>query len=351
MLPAVSEQGPWYILYDNEDKRRRWSADKLRHKVRERDVAGDELVRLEHEPDEALHPLFTEVLFQQVHKVGPQQAELVAHANHARGFLFHTAIFFAISTALGWPFWVVFWAMGLFGHFSKAFRSLAALKHDPQGKSALFGLPLHELAAPSPAQSTPTASPSSADPDPEPEPEPEELDPLASEAMREWKRIESVLERADPPTRAAVQQARASLDSLLARRKELAEHLDGEDDASLATERADLEADLAVDGLDALTREALSTSLEALDGRRTAAAEARAAADRARARARAFVHQLKALRLYLVSRGDAAVDSDEDLGKMVEGIQAQTRAAAELEEALVEARSAAAPARRTKAGA
>ncbi len=334
----MSNQGPWYILYDSEDKRRRWSRDKLRRKIKERDVAGDELVRLEEEPEEALRPLFTEALFQQVHKVGPEQAELIAHANHARGFMVHAVCFAAVLTFLGWPWWAVFWGLGLFGHFTQTVPHFSALKRDAQGKNALFGLPVESLPAPAAAAPVTTAADSTQTPE-QPAPAPHD-DPIEAEALREWKRLESVLQRADERTRATIEHAKASLDGLLARRRELAEHLDGEDDSDLERERGELEEDLAVEGLDARTREALQGSLEALDSRRAAAQTARGAAGRARARARAFVHQLKSLRLYLVSHDAADAGSDDDLGKMVDGLQEQTKAVAELEEAMIEAKAA-----------
>ena len=340
----MKDDGPRYILYDDEDKPRRWTRDKLRRKIKARDVAGDELVRLEDEPEAALRPLYTDALFQQVHNVGPEQAELVAHANHARGLLVHAAVFVAVLTFLGWPFWSVFWGLGLFFHAARSLGHFSALKRDAQGKAALLGLPLQKLAAPEaldagrvePAAETAASEAA----------EPAEEDPVASEALREWKRVDSVLERVDDRTRQAIEQARASLERLLARRRELAEHLDGEDDDDLDRERADLETDLAVDGLDARTREALETSMHALESRREGAAAARGAADRARARARSLVHQLKSLRLHLVSHDAADARSHADLGRMVDGLREQTRAMAELEEALVEARATSDPARR-----
>jgi len=368
----MSDPGPWYILYDSDDKKRRWTADKLRRKIRGRDVAGDELVRLEDEPEEALRPLFNEQMFQEVHHVSAAQAPLIAHANRTRGFLGHAAAFLGVAVFLGWPLWIVFWAIGLFGHFSGTAGSITALMRDDQGRAALLGQPLSQAATTGSASTmatpvaTPTATPAPAATVPPPGPPISAATPtpaatpaatgtptdaLTAEARREWKRLETVLDRADERTRSTIEEAKRSLDGLLDRRRELAEHLEGEDAEALSREAEELATDLAVEGLDARTREALQVSLDALEDRGAAAAEARGAADRARARARAFVHQLKSLRLYLVSHAETDAGSDADLGRMVEGIQEQVVSAAELEEALVEARSPSAAARRSKAGA
>lgn len=317
----MSKKGPRYVVYDSDDVKHTWNERKLRGKIRSRDLAGDELVRREEEPEGALRPLFQDPIFQDVHNVGPEQAQLVTHANRARGFAGHAITFLAVGAFLGFPWWMVFWGLGLATHGMKTMGAMDALRADPQGKAALLGQDLSATVGGEPVEEPPTPA----------------ADALSNEALREWKRLEAVLDRAGDETRATIEAAKGRLDTLLDRHRDLSQHLDGEVDTNLDQERAELEVDLSVDGLDARTREVLEGSLAAIDKRRAATAEARAAAGRARARARAVLHQLKSLRLYLVTHDDPS--ADEDLGKLVADLQEQTEATAELEEALAQART------------
>jgi hypothetical protein len=352
----MSEAGPWYIVYDEDDDRQRVGPDGLRRRIRERDYHGNELIRLEDEPEEALRPLHSDALFQQVHRVGPEEAALMAHASKVRGFLAHLAIFVGVGFLVSWAWWLVFWGIAVAGHFTRTASSLGTLRGDPAGRGvkALLGFDLSSAAAAAdatPATVAPPAPPVEAAPVPvaAPEPAAADDDPMAAEARREWMRLEPLLAGADERARGAASSARSSLDELLARRRALAGHLAGESDEELTREQAELEAELASGSLDARTRELLETSLEALQSRRKAAGEARTAGERARARSRALLHQLKSLRLFLASREHGGAGDEADLGRLVDGLQEQASSTAEVEEALAEARRAPAAAEAARA--
>lgn len=319
---------PRWVVY-SDDSHQQLTERKLIRRISERDYSGHELIRGIDEGEEALRPLHSHPLFQRVHGVSPEDAVNVAHAVRARGFVFHLLAFLGVGVLTGigsgsFPFWLIFWGIGLFAHFSRTAPSWAAL--------AAAGNPVQRALGFGVAQAAPAAVPAP--------------DPLQVELDAEWAAIEpklaGVSERHAAGLRHAVEGARVSV----ARRAELLAHLASEDGESLDAEAGVLEEDLAVEGLDARTREVLQRSRDALDARRAAATQARAAADRLGAQVRALLHQLKSVKLSLAWRDEPDAP---DLGRLVAEVEQQAESMGEIDEALADARQRA-TARRKQAG-
>ncbi len=312
-------ESPRWVVY-SDDSHKELTERKLIRRISERDYSGHELIRHIDQAEDALRPLHSHPLFQRVHGVSAEDAVNVAHAMRARGFLFHLMAFLGVGLLTGagsgsFPFWMIFWAIGLFAHFSRTAPSWAALN--------TAGNPLQRVLGFGHAQQESLPAPKA------------ETDPLRAELDAEWAaiepRLDSVGQRQTDGLRKAVEAAR----ECAGRRAELLDHLESEDAASLAAEAQTLDADLAVEGLDARTREVLQRSRDALEARRAAASEARSAADRLGAQVRALLHQLKSVKLSLARRGEADAP---DLAQLVGEIEQQVRSIDELEEALSEAR-------------
>ncbi len=311
-------ESPRWVVY-SDDSHKELTERKLIRRISERDYSGHELIRGIDEGEDALRPLHSHPLFQRVHGVSADDAVNVAHAMRARGFLFHLMAFLGVGLLTGagsgsFPVWMIFWAIGLFAHFSRTAPSWAALNRAGNPLQRVLGFGHTQESLPAPATVD---------------------DPLRAELDAEWAAIESRLDGVGQRQTDGLRQAVEAARDCTGRRAELLSHLQSEDADSLAAEAQTLDADLAVDGLDARTREVLQRSRDALEARRSAVSEARSAADRQGAQVRALLHQLKSVKLSLARRGEADAP---DLAQLVGEIEQQARSMDELEEALSEAR-------------
>lgn len=306
-------------MLDDEQSVRELTDRKLRKLIREHDLGGHELVRGVGEGEDALRPLHTLELYQQVHGVGPAEAEVVAHAQRVRGFAYHVAAFLGVMVLVGPAFWFVFWGIGLFAHFNRAAPSLAWLRGTGRPLGAVLGFPVRTDALPAPAEARVAKA--------------EPLgDPLEAALRAEWAGVQELLQ--DGPAASSLREAWSGVEAAAAHRATLLATLAGESEAALVADMARLETEAAA--ADPVTREALEASRRALGGRLEALRSARTAEVRLRARVEAMLHQLKAVRLGLAARwGPASKDLEAQAG----ALRSEARAAAELEEALAEART------------
>ncbi len=252
-----------------------------------------------------------------MHGVGPEEAEVVAHAQRVRGFGYHAAAFLGVMAITGPQFWFAFWGIGLFAHFSRTAPSMAWLRKTGRPLGALLGFHVKSGALPAPVTA------------PEPEassPEPVAADPLESSVREEWARVRELLPDGDAAR--ALEEAWAGVEGAVRRRAALLATLEGESEDELEADIARLEAEAA--GADAVTREVLEGSRRAVGARLEALRTARTAEVRLRARVEAMLHQLKAVRLGLVAR---PAPTSLDLAAQVGALRDEARAAAELEEA------------------
>ncbi|MFT5686779.1 MAG: hypothetical protein ACI8RZ_007736 [Myxococcota bacterium] len=104
----------WTVQID--DKPKRLSEKKLRKKLRSRDLTGMELCRAPGSGEwVVLHS--TEIFAEEVPHVG--DAAMVAQRRELTGFGWHLAIFLGVMAFLGFPFWGIFWGIGVAGHAFK----------------------------------------------------------------------------------------------------------------------------------------------------------------------------------------------------------------------------------------
>ncbi len=329
----MAKAPPQWVLVDDEQVVRELTDRKLRRMIREHDLDGHELVRAVGEGEDAFRPLHTLTVYQQVHGVGPEEAEVVAHAHRVRGFVYHVAAFFGVLALLGPQFWFAFWGIGVAAHFSRVAPSLARLRATGKPLGAAMGFHVTGAAVPAPAVVAPAGQPASiASPEPSPSAPSPDHDPLERQLVQEWARVQELVEGTD--SAAPLQEAWTGVEGAVSRRRRLLATLDGESEEALAADVARLEAEAL--GLDAVTAEALGSSRRAVEARLDALRAARTAELRLRARVEAMLHQLKAVRLSLVARPDP---TGADLEAQVGALRSEARAAAELEEALASARS------------
>ncbi len=358
--PMANASEPRFII-EHDDETISYKERRLIRAIRSGDLTGEELFRRDDEASSALRPLHESRLFQHVHGVDAKGAERMVDINKVRGFSRHLTAFLAVVMGLtvmgvntSWAaFWLIFLAIN-FGKIAPSFTRLYKERTDTGIQAVLgvmYGLGERStptLEEPRPEQKqesrTQTASgqptfrpapPISRRAAPEP-PEP----PLHLDLRAELGRFEPLLPTMDPAAQEAIESTRAALQDLFARRRELGMHLDGEDAEGLLREAAELETELADPSLDAQTREAFSQTLDAVQQRQGAIADARRADALLRARARAALHQLKSLRLSLVSTSQQSDDTLQvgPLDKVVAALRSDMAGASELEEALAEAR-------------
>jgi hypothetical protein len=322
----VAKETPAWVVVDDDQKVRKLGERKLRRMIREHDLDGHELVRGVSEPESALRPLHTLPAYHQVHGVGPDEAEAVAHAQRVRGFAYHLAAFLGVMALVGPAFWFAFWGIGLFAHFSRVARSVEYLRERGNPLAAVFGFAGKRAAVSAPS-STPAPSRAKS-----PSAEPAAADPLGVSVRREWEKAQARIEDGDAA--ATLREAWGGVEQAVVRRQTLLATLDGESEDELTAELARLDAEMAA--VDAVTAEVLERSRRAVEARLAALQSARTAEVRLRARIDAMLHQLKAVNLTLAARTDPA---PADLEAQVGALRDEARAAAELEEALAEARA------------
>ena len=361
---AHSPSEPRFVVL-HDDETISYKEGRLIRAIRNGDLTGDELFRRDHEPDAAMRPLHESRLFQHVHGVDAVGAARVVDVNKVRNFSRHLTVFLGVGLVLtvmgiGIPF-AFFWALWIAFKFSKVAPSFARLYAErgdtglPAALGVLYGLgeratpgvpapvedreeqpePLKDVMKARRAGSTPIQPRRSVRLEPA---EP----PLHLDLRAELERFGPLLSTMDPASVEALEATRTALDDLFARRRELGLHLEGEDADGLLREAAELETELADPSLDSRTREALEQTLDAVQQRQEAIADARQVDGLLRARARSVLHQLKSLRLSLVSSSGTADDALEagPLGDVVEALRHDMAGTAELEEALAEARHA-----------
>ncbi len=351
-MSAASE--PRFIVYDDE-RPVNYKEGRLVRAIRAGELEGDELFRREDESETALRPLHESVLFQQVHGVDADGAARIVDVNKVQNFSRHLTSFAAVVLALTVigvnTSWAVFWAIGLAVHFGKIAGSFSRLhtERNDHGIQAILGVlyGLGERALPAPADREASREPDPMDeivPDRPPRaakvadeiPE----SPLHAELREEMERLAPLRDALDAAGREALDETGRVLEDLFERRRRIAVHLHGEDEDSLTREAAELETELADPSLDHQTREALEQTMEAVQQRQESLADTRRADQRLRARARSALHQLKSLRLSLVTSVGDGPDHEmaAPLGRVVGGLREEMAGSEELEEALAEAR-------------
>lgn len=319
---STPKPGPEWLI-QTSDGETRWTSKKLRKRILEREVSGEELVRRLDEPDDGLRPLHTLPLYQQLLGLSPEAAALETAARRTRGLLAHGAAFVAVGALTGFPWWLIFWGLGLFSHLTRTLPSVRRLQDSGRAWRALVGD--HSAASVSaPAESEPSAEPAG-----------ESVLPDAAAA--DWDALRPLLASLPEPTQAALTGAHEQLVALHGRAAELDALLAEESPESLDAQAAELEVDLA-SAPDDRTRELVEQSARALEARREAVEELRAAQLRVRAQSRAIGHQLRSARLALAGRGLDAEPAK--LQEVLDGLAEQSRSTDELEETLAAARRA-----------
>jgi hypothetical protein len=246
-------------------------------------------------------------------------------------------VFIVIGMWLSLPSFVMgLWFLGLLSHFGASLPAMRRVFGD--GLASGVGRLAGNETLLQPAYGPPAAT-ETQDVEPEPTPATPSVDPLSEQLSAEWVRLEALRESLDEAGGAQLDEARAALDEVLARRSVVKAHLEGEDEESLAQEAAELETEVA-GAPDARTREVLEQALGALQARRAAVGELRRADVRLGARARATLHQLKSIRMSLVSSDSGPGRSGRTaLSALTEALRQEARSSAELDEALAGARN------------
>lgn len=295
----------WFLQKDGETKK--ISDKKLRKKLRSGDLSGIELVR--RDGDGSWSPLHDLPVFsEEVPHTG--DARVVAWQRQASGFGWHLAIFLGVMWFLSFPWWGVFWGLGLLGHLWQSRTALLGLAQGAQAQ-----LP---AAAPQP-QALPASQPAASD------------DPFVT-------KLEGLLGalEADGESLSAI---RADAERLHARRLALQQALDGMDISTLhdelaqrraAVERAEREEDI----------ETFSREVVALEEHLDSALEATAAHERLAAKERELLHQLEGIRL---SRLRAGLEDEApvDAAAQIRELRGRLTAEAEVDAKLAAARRAA----------
>ncbi len=355
---------PWFIVYDDETPIK-YKEGRLVRAIKAGELDGDELFRREDEAETALRPLHHSLLFQQVHGVDSLGAARIVDVNKVGSFSQHFTWFLAVNLGLNLigvnTSWAVFWAIGLAFHFGKIAPSFNRLlkERGDSGFPAILGVlyGMGERSTPgleaSPDKSvggvevgsgarTPREETFAWAPRRDEAPEP----PLHGELRVELERLEPLRDALDDAGRRALDDTRRALGELFERRRRIAAHLHDEDEEQLLREAAEIEDEWVSPGLDAQTREVLEQTVLAVQQRQESLAGARRVDTRLRARASSALHQLKSLRLSLVSStGDVDHEIAAPLGAVVDALRAEMAGAEELEETLVEARRPARPRR------
>lgn len=340
-----------FIVYDDGTPATYMEA-RLTRAIINGELDGDELFRRSDEPETALRPLHRSLLFQRLHGVDAQGAERVVHTNKVRAFSRHLTAFMAVVLGLNIlgvnTWWAVFWFIALAVHGARVAGPFAALYRERQddGPAAVLGV-LYGLGERSQPEGQKPAQPAATEiaaAEARPVPTTVARGPneptLHDELREELSRLAPLRDELDDAGREALDSTAQALDELFAQRRQIAEQLAGEDVNALEHEVADLKEELDYDTLDARTREAIAQTLEAARQRLDSMHDARRVDRLLRVRARAVLHKLKALRLSVVSSARPSEASDAArLGEVVDALRHDVSGAAELEEALAEART------------
>ena len=110
----------WHIEYENNVKI--WSEKKVRRKLRAKELTGLELVRKE--GSDQWMPLHQTELFALTVPIS-DSPELTARRRRRTGLIIHMVVFSGVSIAMGFPFWIAFWAIGLAVHAIKVQAELS----------------------------------------------------------------------------------------------------------------------------------------------------------------------------------------------------------------------------------
>lgn len=290
----------WIVQKDGATKT--YSDKKLRKKLRSGDLSGVELARRDGASGwTPLHelPIFSE----EVAFTG--DARSAAWTRQASGFGWHLAVFLGVMWFLGFPWWGIFWGIGVAGHL---WGSRTALLGLAQGAQAQAQLP----------QPTASAAPVAED----------DFSAALEKAL-------GALEQDGE----SVSAIRADAEALHARRLAFEAAISDIDIGALEAELAQRRA--AVDAAErAADIESFSREVVALEGRLESAHEAVAARDRLAAQERELLHQLEGIRLARLRASldeEAPVDAAAQIGEIRERIAAE----AEVDARLAAARRAA----------
>ena len=267
--------------------------------------------------------------------LSPQEAAGLAQIERVRGLAWHMGTFAAMMTWMGAPGWGLFWLLGLVSHFGTTVPAMQKVFGDgfAKGIARLSGSEPLLLDAPLPsAEVDPVQTPAEA------EPEPAADDPLGRQLAEEWERLDALRDSLDAGVIEQLAAAQTALQEVIARRDLVRAHLLGEDEDSLRAEAAELETEMAGTA-DTRTQEVLGQALSALQARTAAVVELRGAELRLGARARATLHQLKSIRMSLVSSDAGDPSGRTALSALTDELRQEARSAAELEEALAGARA------------
>jgi hypothetical protein len=301
-----------YQVQTGHDELKEMSEEKLRKKLRKDDLSGLELARVEGETEwRPLHdlPLFLEEV------PGQGDPRDIARRRVARGFAWHLLVFVAIVGAFvafgnGFPFWALFWGIGLFFHGAKSVPSIVGLAQE--GK--LFGDPPDAQAALPASRAQARAR--------------DDLD-------EEVARIKELLEErgGDDAAELAsdVDVLAAQVRELIAHEVDLDQLTSDAERAALAEELAAAEQQLAHAG--AADRELYAAQVQALRARRATMDDAVSAQARLLARKSVAINQLKQLRLDLTQAKASGARLD-DLSDRVADLRIQVEADREAEQVL-----------------
>lgn len=315
----------WHVQDGNDVKR--MSEARLRKRLRKGDLTGFELAR----PDgsDTWHKLHDLSIFREEVPVaeGADGAQ-VAAGRAVQGFFWHLAVFLGvilfITANAGFPFWAVFWAIGLAAHGAKVVPALQVWGEQMSGAAA-------PQVAQTPAQPAPNAAAESSEPDLQ-----EGFLVDLSAALTALAGAASPLQGPPPD----VDGIRAAAETLHRRRQALEALADpdllsrlGEERGAAATRR-----DRAPDDR---TAEAYEEELRALDGRIDSIRAAVAQADRLAAKERALLHQVEGMRIAALQAAVSDEPRGPEIAAQADRLREEVRASGEVEEALARARRAA----------
>ncbi len=297
--------------------------EKLRKKLRENDLSGTELARLE--GTEAWAPLHDYPVFaEEVPHTG--DPAIAASKRQVLGLAAHLGIFVVVGCIVSWPFWMLFWGLFLGGHFLRSIEAATTLirrSREPLPSPVSFSGEVSSITGPQTAE------------------EALRHDPFVDELDEAIVELETALDRSaaemhEPPD---LQRIRRSAEDAHAKRVALLDLVDTKLQRKLESDLKQVRAD-ADDAPDDRTAETYEAEARAIAERLAAMKGAFAAAERLRSRERALLHQLQGARLDLLRAGIAEEPVAPALTPKLDRLRGELESEAEVEVELARARRA-----------
>ena len=323
-LPVTSRRATYYVQTDDAVKQ--LSEGRLRRRLRKNEYSGVELVRREGETD--WQPLYESQIFKEE---VPYQGDPYdwARRRKIQGFLSHGCVFVTVGGAMWFasgqfPFWLMFWGMGLGFHFIGTLPYLFGGRRPRRvGRGATSGArrPLGQNARDVVAAMDGKTA---------------EL--LSPELRDEIERVKDLLGRKRGDASAElieeVDRIVERIEDLTQKRNDLEEQTSDAvlEDVSRSEREAQANAETAESARD---RKLFQRQLAVLIQRRQAIEKARQVLARLRVREEVAEHQIKQLRLDL-SRGEASATPVPELTSRLQDIRLEVDAAQDVDDAIAQ---------------